>query len=148
MTVNNLPLPDTLVRFLNEGQIQWMQKGKIDVYGKEFDLRDLELFPDLETIEVETAELHKRFKPGYEKEAGGLPDSLGFIPYILDFSKIVAFAPVPTGDIFCLDYRGNLQQPSVVFWHDVFWRGVAPSFDSFIDLFEPFDIDVWAERDD
>jgi hypothetical protein len=151
MTVNNLRLPDTLVQLLNEGQTEWMSKGNVDAYGNEFTVSRPHLFRSLETIEAETAKLSQRFGPRYEEHvraAGEWSWWPGFIPYIEEFSKIVALASVDTGDIFVLDYRENPQNPSVLFWHDIVWRRVAPTFDAFIDLYEPFDVGKWAERDD
>lgn len=59
----------------------------------------------------------------------------GMIEDIKDFDQILWFAIAGDGSPFCLDYRDNPQEPSVIWWDDTCWRRLAPSFRDFCVLF-------------
>lgn len=83
------------------------------------------------------AELPKHFAPdGFYGEPSVEADAPGYIPDIVDFSKIVCFGISGDGAPFCFDFRDNESNPSVIWWDDVYWRRVAPDFASFLELFD------------
>ena len=73
---------------------------------------------------------------GYYGEPSEWQNEPRFIPDIVDFSKIVCFGMSADGAPFCFDFRDNLEQPSVIWWADAYWRRVAPDFDSFVALLD------------
>src|SRR5262249_48296221 len=96
-----------------------------------------EFYDTRERVDNETAELRVGFEAdGFYGES--LPDMAGpgAIPDILDFSKIVCFGISGDGAPFCLDYRESPESPRVIWWDDVYWRVVAPDFESFLELFD------------
>lgn len=145
MMVNGLQLPASFVQLasaIRRGELpdNWMLKHDVDAYSNDWQA-DLEIYYDIERIAANTAELSGWFQPGYEAEVAGghCVNEPGFIPYIWDFSKIVNFGRQGSDEPFCFDYRDDLQQPSVIYWTDACWRRVAPNFEAFMDLFEPFE---------
>ena len=99
-----------------------------------------EVYENEETILKETIELPKGFElNGYYGEPTDLneaKDSPGFIADIVDFSQIVCFGIAGDGAPFCFDYREDLNNPSVIWWDDVYWRQIAPNYESFKTLFD------------
>jgi hypothetical protein len=147
MIVNGLQLPTTFVQAVRQGRtdIWWMLKEGVDAYGSHFDMDALELFGDAETIKRKTAQLAQDFLP--ENDADDLfADWPGFIPWILDFSRVVCFGHMHEQDPVCFDFRDDPQEPSIIFWDEPYWRRLAPDFEAFMALFEPFDIDKWLGR--
>jgi hypothetical protein len=159
ITVNGLELPTSFVEFLRDepGLLREL-KGKVDAYGNPFEAdfaTDLErvasetdLATDLERIGHETADLAPNFGVADKwspEEVLSQTDkertSPGFIPYIDDFSKIVQFGRTMAGAPFCFDFRENAREPSIIHWADYgsYWRRIAPNFDTFISLFEPYE---------
>jgi hypothetical protein len=61
------------------------------------------------------------------------------------FTKgVIAFANTGNGDYICFDYRGDKDNPSVVYWNhecpeDSDISPLAPSFEEFIDMLEPYE---------
>ncbi len=147
MEVNGLPLPATLVLIVEEAQgraIYWMFKEvvmreQIDAYCASLDIFGYR------TMEQETDDLPDRFGAMDEGDPGSESDSPGFIPYIHDYSQVLAFGKVATGAPFCPDYRDNLAEPKVIFREATHWRRVAPTFDMFLGMIEPYD-DTEFER--
>ena len=94
-----------------------------------------EVYETVQKIERESDLLPKYFP----QDIGNLPemssDAPGFIPYILDFSHILTFAISADGAPFCFDYREHDYLPSIIWWDDVYWRRVAPTFGELISLF-------------
>jgi hypothetical protein len=161
MTVNGLKLPDAFVALIDrpmpllwwepkEG-INWLPSGEsyaVGLVGDEVvDERcwfrcNLELFENLKEIKEETDRLPVTFHlDDYTPEEIERGDALdadlpGFIPFITDFSRIVAFAQTADDEYYCFDCRGNPNEPNIILWDDSCWRRLAPNFDTFINLFE------------
>jgi SMI1/KNR4 family protein SUKH-1 len=161
MEVNGLKLPDAFVKLCkaiasgeqpvypprqyDQETSVWMLKEEVDAYGNHFGMDGLDLFCDVETIASETTQLAQVFPP--ENSADDLfADSPGFIPWILDFSRIVWIGYMGERDPICLNYHDDPKEPSIIYFEDTHWRRVAPNFRSFMDLFEPFDMAKWCER--
>ena len=155
MTVNGLKLPHSLVALIdrakpsdywvpkdNSNQFPLLEQEHVDVDDEE-SLDDLLLCKNPGEIEKETNRLPVAFHlggviaedvAGWNAKWSHLP---GWIPFITDFSQIVYFGETPCAEAYCLDYRENPEEPSIIHWDDAYWRRVAPNFDSFIGLFEP-----------
>jgi hypothetical protein len=148
--VNGLTLPADYVPFVmrSEHASDWRFKGAVDVYGRPcapqfFPYRTLE-----ETVE-ETLGLTDSFSPRYSRlhtpEAAELDRARceaklpGFLPDIVDFSKIAWFGRTATGSPVCFDFRESILEPSIIYWPDRYchWRRVAPNFPALVALLEP-----------
>jgi len=95
-----------------------VMKEHLDAYRYYFPFASIELF-NLDSMVEKTGELPRRFErfePYDEKELNGESEIHGLISDIKDFSKIVVFGKTGGGEPFCLDYRGSLQEPKVIFW--------------------------------
>jgi len=144
MEVNGLPLPAALEQIVRDGQGEWtawltserVKRERKDAYGNHFDRFDPEFFNPETMIEV-TSTLPGRCRPQSEEVLQILAGKPGLIPYVKDFSKIVAFAELVNGEPFCLDYRENDRDPEVILYQDGYWRQVAPNFTAFMELLEP-----------
>jgi hypothetical protein len=153
MKVNSLKLPTQLAQLINSGRAawvaglpNWMLKEERDAFGHPWETgNELELYSDLAKIKTETDYLPVEFKlanrTSEEIDRGNAFSARehGFIPFIIDFSKIIRIGRNGEGHACCLDYRSDLEKPSVIFWDDYYWRRVAPDFDTFMRLFDPYD---------
>jgi SMI1/KNR4 family protein SUKH-1 len=147
MVVNGLPLPASFVGFVRRPDLPyvWVLKDEVDAYGNAFE-SELLLHRDEVTIKTHTEGVRYTFevltkttpeeRQEWDVESADEP---GFIPYLSDFSKIVAFGTGHEDHPFCFDFRGSPQEPSVIYWDDIYWRRVAPNFEAFIELFKPDD---------
>jgi hypothetical protein len=115
---------------------------------------DFEPLDSLQRMEQETAGLARNFgvadkwsPPLLQSQTEKARAYPGFIPYIEDFSMIVQFGRKLSGAPFCFDFRENAREPSVIHWEDggCYWRRLAPSFDTFISLFERCSEEEWEE---
>lgn len=146
MLVNGFRLPSAFVDAVSrtDAGAPLMLREEVDAYGNQFGMTALELLSDPTAITEETARLSEDFRS--ENNADYLfADSDGLVPWIEDFSKIVCFGHMGERDPVCFDFRNDPEDPSVIYWADAYWRRLAPSFQAFLDLFEPFDIDRWIE---
>jgi hypothetical protein len=85
----------------------------------------------------ETAAPSQHFRPdGHFGES--VPEMAGpeTIPDIIDFSGIVCFSMSSDGAPLCLNYRESPDCPRAIWWDDVYWRIIAPDFETFLDLFD------------
>lgn len=141
MEINCLKLPPLFVQAILSGQLKraagsWQLKTPLDFYGNRLETEIGNVFDDEKTIFIETERLLEHFvvdgcygDDSYEQEPG-------FIPDVTDFSRVVHFGVSGDGSPFCFDFRENEEEPSVIWWDDVYWRKLAPSFQAFLDLFQ------------
>jgi len=139
--INGLKLPNSFIETLRKGTLRrnigsWNLRKEVDAFGNHLESELGEVYKNEDAIVRETELLPKGFEPnGCYGEPSESKDKPGFIPDILDFSKIVCFGTSGDGAPFCFDYRDNSEEPSVIWWDDVYWRRIAPDFDSFLALF-------------
>jgi hypothetical protein len=146
MQINDLKIPAALSEAIRSGHLlrtvgSWYLVDEFDAYGYHLETELGEVYSTPARIKEETDVLPEHFQPdGYYGES--LPDlqGPGAIPDIIEFSKIICFAISGDGSSFCLDYRDTPDQPSVIWWDDVYWRRLAPDFDSFLSLFNIVDV--------
>jgi len=141
MKINNHELPEAFVEAISKGELKrkigsWNLIENHDAFGNKLETELGEVFNTFERISKETEKLPIGFE-----ESGDSKDTFedlmgpGAIPNIHDFSNIICFAISGDGSPFCFDYRNSKKEPSVIWWDDVYWRLVAPDFNSFISLF-------------
>lgn len=141
MKINEFELPSSFVEIISKNKLpqkigSWNLLRNIDAYGNFLESELSEIYKTEIAIRQETNLLQKHFVlDGYYGEPSEWQNSPGYIDDIIDFSKIICFGMSGDGAPFCFDYRDNSKQPSVIWWNDVFWRRIAPNFDSFIALF-------------
>jgi hypothetical protein len=116
----------------------WVQKGRVDAYGRPWKPRGLTIVPNLEVIREVTAMLPRFYhaEHRFQQDAREHGNKPGFIADFTDVSKLVWFGRTGSGEPYCFDFGDNPEEPSVIFW-DEYWRRVAPNFASFIVLFQP-----------
>ena len=141
MRVRGLALPSEFVSCIESGVLRrargsWPLRFNREAFGNPWEAELGDVYASVGDIERESDLLPKHFGP----DTGDVPemfsDEPGFIPYISDFSRILAFAIAGDGAPYCFDYRGPSDQPSVIWWDDVYWRRVAPDFTKFLGLFD------------
>jgi SMI1/KNR4 family protein SUKH-1 len=159
MTAKGLRFPASFVQFFKEQRYSnWDLKENVDAYGHPLET-DFEPLDTAERMKQNTAELAKYFGPPDQHREGITPEVLkmvqqqiakdpSFLFDITDFSKIVQFGRSAGGAPFCFDYRGDLQEPSVILHDDRHgrWRRLAPNFDTFLSLFERYEEEEEAEE--
>lgn len=143
MIVNSLKIPISFVEMIRKGTLRrkiggWNLRQEIDAFGNHFESELSQIFENKEEIVRETNLLSNNFESDdfYGEEGSESKNSPGFIPDIIDFSKIICFGISGDGAPFCFDYRDNSEEPNVIWWDDVYWRRIAPDFISFIELFD------------
>jgi hypothetical protein len=147
MVVNGLKLPESFVQLIRSGGLPnvWVLKMEVDAYGNEFQ-SELRLLRAVQPMEQGAEALPVLF----ELQVSATPEERqqmdadsanepGFIPYLFDFSEVVWFGDGHEDSPFCFDFRDDPQEPSIIYWDDVYWRRVAPNFMAFIDLYTPDD---------
>ena len=143
MVINGLRLPDSFTRAIQAGKLWravgcWHLKADVDAYGCELETELGEVYHDEESLLRNTRSLPGDFQPdGYYGE----PDNEylaepGFIPDVVDFSRVVCFGMSGDGAPFCFDFREDPERPSVIWWADVYWRRIAPDFEAFLRLLD------------
>jgi hypothetical protein len=150
MVVNGLKLPASFVEFVqtirdNPLRQHWQLIEPVDAHGNHWEA-DLDIYTETGMIIQETAELAEHFgpearplaTPEIQKIRDYHAQQPGHIPDIDDFTNVICFGRTASGEKFCFDFRGNREEPIIIFWNDGHWRRVAPDFSSFIRLFEPF----------
>ena len=141
MKTNGLDLPPLFIDTISEGRLKreigsWELIRDIDAFGNPLETSLGEVFDTFERLKKETDELPTGFEAdGYYGEPAPDLEGPGAIPDIRDFSKIVCFAISGDGSPFCFDYREDINEPSVIWWDDMYWRRLAPNFGSFLSLF-------------
>ena len=143
MIINGLPLPPEFVISAQQGtfrrkQGSWQLRQDVDAWGLPLETDIAEVCEDEIRILAETNKLSRNFPPdGLDGLDGPDPCAgmAGFIPYIIDFSKVVCFGVGGENDPFCFDYRASENAPEIIWWEDAYWRRVAPDWTSFAALF-------------
>lgn len=140
MTIKGLTLPQPFLIGLERGMFQremgsWPLIESVDAYGHPLETELGEVYDTAEKIERESARLPDDFPAELDGEPDMFASVPGFIPYITDFDRILAFAIAGDGSPFCFDYRES-SEPSVIWWADAYWHRVAPSFTAFFSLFD------------
>ena len=137
----NFALPLTFARMCKAGSFVrakgcWELRELRDCYGNKLETELGEVFCDEAVRRRETESLKEGFTRG-EGYGNSDPEFAGpgAIDDILEFERIMAFAISGDGAPFCFDFRENEVCPSVIWWDDVYWRRIAPDFDSFCLLF-------------
>ncbi len=142
MIVNGQQLPESFVAAIENGQLQrergsWQLREERDSYGNPLETGLGSVFHTPEQIKEETDLLPNHFEPdGYYGESLQDMAGPGAIADIVDFSQIICFAIAGGGEPFCFDYRDSTNEPSVIWWDDVYWRKVSPDFVTFLRLFD------------
>src|ERR1051326_3486585 len=124
MMVNGLALPASFEQFIegHKGQrVQWLPKDDLDAYGNDW-TGPMEFFANPEEMAYWTERLRELLggeteEQVAEREREGLKflDQLpGSIPWITDFSPIVEIGLDDTGSKYCLDFRSDPRNPSVI----------------------------------
>jgi SMI1/KNR4 family protein SUKH-1 len=146
MEVNGLKLPDAFARFVSQPDADmemWELRGDHDAYGKPLET-DFKAFTKEEQIAARTAWLpygihfHTDTEADIARRDTMAADWPGAIPYIRDFARIIQFGENGAGNAFCFGFRENPTEPSVIYYNDFFWQRVAPNFESFAALLQPF----------
>jgi hypothetical protein len=139
MQIRGLTLPREFVGCIESGILRrargsWQLRELHDAYGNPLETELGEVYETPERIQRESDLLPQHF----QLDVADLPDAFssapGFIPYITDFSRIIAFGIAGDGAPFAFDYRDSAE-PSIIWWDDAYWRRVAPSFSEFLSLF-------------
>lgn len=142
MLIKGLKLPVSFVETIRKGTLQreigcWTLRKETDAYGNHLETELGQIYDSEESIFRETNLLPKGFESDeYYGETSESENNLGFIRDITDFSKIICFGVSGDGAPFCFDYRDDLNNPSIIWWDDIYWRRIAPHFDSFLILFD------------
>ena len=142
MEINGLKLPPSFLNAIREGIFHkevgsWSLKRDVDAYGNPLETELAEVYGSKEKIIQATAELNQHWKSdGCYGEPSEWSNAPSFIPDIIDFSKIVNFGMSADGAPFCFDFRDNVENPSVIWWADVYWKRIAPDFEAFVELFD------------
>lgn len=140
MTVRGFIIPPLLASMIADGRLRrvrgsWPLRADVDHYGHFWQSELGHVHESAVEIDRATSQLPVGFEPEPEGEDEFASDP-GYIPYINDFSQVVEFAISGDGSPYCLDYRDKKDEPSVIWWDDVYWRRVAPTFADFIALFD------------
>jgi hypothetical protein len=138
MVVKGFQLPEAFVRLVDDGGMTFNNMdfpNPVNAYGNPWDAH-LELHLSQADIERDTRLLENMREDPNEPPPSSPEHCPGFIPYIDDYSKIVSFGVSGSGEPYCFDFRENPDKPSIIQWHDVYWRRVAPDFETLLTLFE------------
>jgi hypothetical protein len=157
MMVNGLTLPASFVQF-NDGhkgqRVEWLPKDNLDAYGNDWH-GTMEFFANPEEMAYWSARLPDLLRGETEEQVAErerqrqkfLDKLPGSIPWITDFSHIVEIGLDYTGSKYCLDFRSDPRNPSVICYDHGSWRRVAPDFDTLAGILEPYDGQDLEERD-
>jgi hypothetical protein len=143
MVVNGLRLPAAFVQAVQEGKTSrvWRLKSGQDACGNRLWTSVGTIYSDEDTMANETAAVagvrmnDRETIEWLATEEDPYASDPGFVAYITDFSKILCFGHAGDGSPFCFDFRDDSERPSVLYWDDVYWRRIAPDFESFLGLF-------------
>jgi hypothetical protein len=149
MKIGALELPKALSQAIEHRTLSreigsWPLLYEKDHFGNHLETELGYVFESIDQIVTETEKLREYFPTDTDTDTDDFIDAhvdlhgcaATAIPYIRDFSEVVCFAFSGDGAQFCLDYRGNITSPSVIWWDDVYWRIIAPDFDTFLALFD------------
>ncbi len=141
MNIRNHALPSELIAAIHsiadQPKVGSRQlKSEFDSFGNPLETELGVLFRTEEDILDASIKLSSNFTVDGDYGEAGSKRSPGEIPDILDFTDVVCFGISGDGAPFCLDYRSSSNEPSIIWWDDVYWRKVSPNFKEFITLLE------------
>jgi hypothetical protein len=142
MKINGLEIPAVLLRAFETKKFQFKVgslhlKEDKDSFGNKLETEIGQIYREKPQIQKETDNLSAGFElNGVYGEESDYCNEPGFIADIVDFRHVVVFAISSDGSPFCLDYRRDIQSPSVIWWDDVYWRKISDNVDSFLSLFQ------------
>ncbi len=141
MNVRGLTVPPLLVAMIDDGSLRrergsWQLSEDFDAYGNFWESELGHVHASAAEIEKASALLPQHFPSEEAEEIDDWVTWPGHIPYIVSFGAILEFAISGDGAPFCLDYRDDILEPTVIWWDDTYWRRVAPTFSEFIGLFD------------
>jgi hypothetical protein len=141
MVVKGLQLPEAFVRVVNDGGLEANDYSDdldpVDAYGNPWS-PDLVTYINPANIEENNRLMEKNGRMDPNEPPPSSPEHCpGFIPYIDDYSQIVCFGENGMGEPYCFDFRENPEKPSIIQWYDVYWRRVAPDFETLLTLLDP-----------
>src|SRR4051794_27637956 len=117
MVMKGFQLPAAFVELFRNGGFYANNRHRshrVDAYGHRFEAQ-LQLYSDMSSIEWHNNHVEESWvawdDPDVETPPGRPEDTLGFIPYIYDFSQIVCFGEGHEGSPYCFDYRENREKP-------------------------------------
>ena len=141
MQINGLPIPERLVALLASGPSSRYSGSRPlcraqDHYGNPLETELGQIFQTADKMQRETEALARHYVADgiYGEDLDDLAGP-GAILDIINFERIVCFAISGDGSPFCLDYREDPSDPSVIWWDDTYWRKLAPNFEAFLELF-------------
>lgn len=137
----NQQLPFRLIEVMKTGELKrtvgsWQLKRSVDCYENELETELSEVCCCVDDIQYATKQLSQDFVPDDDYGSDDVADYPGAIRDITEFGDIVCFAFSADGAPFCLDYRNNRKEPTVIWWDDICWRLVAPNYSTFFELFD------------
>ncbi|MBA3944741.1 MAG: SMI1/KNR4 family protein [Herpetosiphonaceae bacterium] len=143
LNVNGLTLPTEFTAAVERRIFPYRiglleQRGGVDAYGHTVYLDLGDVWQNQDNLDAAVQDLPIGFEPnvgyGHRLATNDIP---GSIPDITDFSRVVCFATSSSGAPYCFDFRDNVDHPSIIHWDDgtVYWRRIAPDFDSFLAIF-------------
>jgi hypothetical protein len=137
--IRGLPLPGQFISCVESGIFHrqrgpWQLRKPFDAYGNMLETELGLVYETPEKIRLESEFLSQYFSPAEDDLSDIFCDTPGFIPFITDFSQILAFGTAGDGAPFVFDYRDGAE-PTVIWWANAYWHRVAPSFTAFLDLF-------------
>jgi hypothetical protein len=141
MRVNDLAIPAPLALAIRSGKLirsagSWQLLRGVDAYGNRLETELGSVAGTAEQMAEATALLPEQFSPdGCHGAASGTDGPAGAVDDIVDFTHLVCFAWAGDGSPFCMDYRADPGNPSVVWWDDDHWRRLAPDVQAFLALF-------------
>lgn len=155
MVVNGFRLPAAFVQLCEairreEMPAEWALKDSVDASGHPWEVDDLRIISDQETIQSMTERLSKSFlhdDRSVQFPAGDYADGPGFMADFTGVSKFVMFGSSTTGETYAFDFGTDANDPSVAYYGEEYWRRVAPNFSAFMALFIDAD-EVELEGDD
>ena len=130
MKYKGFKIPTKLEAILEIGQPIFLSlKADIDHWGE---VLETELGPFFEFPE-EFDQNYSRLPIDFADNETGFENGLETID---DFAMVIPFAMAGDGAPFCLDYREKEMPPKVIWWEDIGWRLIAPTFEDFLQLFD------------
>jgi len=141
MNIRNHLLPSELVEAIYSKSLQrevgsWQLKSEVDSFGNSLETELGELLSTEEKILNASNDLSSNFIADGDYGETGESNYPGEIPDITDFSDVICFGISGDGAPFCLDYRTSKNEPSIIWWDDIYWRKVSPNFKEFLALLE------------
>jgi hypothetical protein len=140
MVVNGFQLPEAFVRVVDEGGLVADNSdapNPVDAYGNQWSA-DLAIYTSQSAMERCNLLMEQNGRVDPNEPPPSSPEHCpGFIPYIDNYSQIVCFGENGMGEPYCFDFRENPEKPSIIQWDDLYWRRVAPDFETLLTLLDP-----------